>query len=37
MTTTRDRKEPAGEARRDAQRRVDQINAFTRELAELER
>ncbi len=35
--TTRDREEPAGEARREAQRRVDQINAFTRELAELER
>jgi uncharacterized membrane protein len=37
MTTTRSREAPAGEARRDAQRRVDQINAFTRELAELER
>jgi len=37
MTTPRDRAEPAGEARRDAQRRVDQINAFTRELAELDR
>jgi hypothetical protein len=37
MTTTRNREEPAGEARRDAQRRVDQIDAFTRELAELER
>jgi uncharacterized membrane protein len=37
MTATRNREEPDGEARRDAQRRVDQINAFTRELAELER
>ena len=37
MTTTRNHEEPAGEARRDAQRRVNQINAFTRELAELER
>ncbi len=37
MTTTLDREAPAGEARLGAQRRVDQINAFTRELAELER
>jgi uncharacterized membrane protein len=37
MTTTQDREEPAGEARLGAQRRVDQITAFTRELAELER
>jgi uncharacterized membrane protein len=37
MTTTRNREEPAGEARRDAQRRVDQISAFTSELEELER
>jgi len=37
MTTIRNREEPTGEARRDAQRRVDQINAFTRELVELER
>ena len=37
MTTTRDRVEPTGEARLGAQRRVDQITAFTRELVELER
>jgi hypothetical protein len=37
MTTTRDREAPAGDARRDAQRRADQINAFVRELEELER
>jgi hypothetical protein len=37
MTTTRTGEAPAGEARREAQRRADQINAFARELAELER
>lgn len=35
MIQTRD--ERASEARQDAQRRVDQVSAFTRELAELER
>ena len=37
MAATHTREEPLGDARRDAQRRVDQINAFTRELGELER
>src|SRR5512136_2425262 len=37
MTTIRDREESAGDARRDAQHRVDQVSAFTRELGELER
>ncbi len=37
MTTIRDREESAGEARRDAQHRADQVSAFTRELGELER
>ena len=37
MAATHTREEPLGDARRDAQRRVDQINAFTRELAQLER
>jgi len=37
MAKTRDRGQVAGEPRQDAQRRVDQVGAFTRELAELER
>jgi hypothetical protein len=37
MTTIRDREELAADARRDAQRRVAQVDAFGRELAELER
>jgi hypothetical protein len=37
MTMTPDREELAAGARQDAQRRVDQIGAFTRELSELDR
>jgi hypothetical protein len=37
MTMTPDPEEPAAGAREDAQRRADQIGAFTRELTELER